>query len=167
MAHRRGVTDEDERVITEAAPAASSFANSERQTEARFASGPLLVSPHQLTQVRLQAETDVFSDLELSADGIHFVHPGSFEVLLTVEWDPENADGHRFSHTKIPDHHPLHSEAIEAPVLNELSGGRQLLRGNSVFGSDGLSCIQLEVWHDAPEPVEIRRAELVVRRLAT
>jgi hypothetical protein len=95
-----------------------------------------------------------------------FNERGWYEVLLTVSWDPSNREGHRFAHTSIPDSHPLHSEAIEAAVLSDLSGGRQLLRGNTIFDPDSaISSLALEVWHDASEPIAIEVASIGLRRL--
>jgi hypothetical protein len=83
-----------------------------------------------------------------------------------VEWGSANRLGRRFSHTAIPDRHPLHSEAIEADVLVEISGGMQLLRGNSWFGPTGVDRIQLEVWQDSGGPVDLDTASLEIRPLA-
>jgi hypothetical protein len=85
-------------------------------------------------------------------------------VLLTVEWDEQNNAGHRFVHTSIPDKHPLHSEAIEASVLNRISNGTQLLRGNTVFGPDHTDTINLEVWQDSGDEIAIADASLEIRR---
>jgi hypothetical protein len=59
----------------------------------------------------------------------------------------------------------LHSEAINAAVLAQLSGGKQLLRGNTIFEPGRVDHLTLEVWHDAPQAVEILGASLVVRDL--
>ncbi len=97
---------------------------------------------------------------------IEFTIRGWYEVLLTVEWDPTNTDGTRFAHTAIPDHHPLHSEAIDAAVLGAISAGRQLLRGNAIFDPDGPHQLSLEVWHNAPEAIAVGAAALDVRALS-
>jgi hypothetical protein len=47
-----------------------------------------------------------------------------------------------------------------------LRGGRQLLRGNTIFGLDHTSEIVLEVWHDSPRPVMVHRGEVRVRQLS-
>jgi hypothetical protein len=73
--------------------------------------------------------------------------------------------GNRSNHTLIPGQEPLHSEAINAAVLKQLSDGRQLLRGNTVFGLDHTREIVLEVWHDSPHPVKVCSGELRVREL--
>ncbi len=78
--------------------------------------------------------------------------------MLTVEWDIEHTDGSRFAHTAIPDEHPLHSEAINAAVLAALSGGRQLLRENTIFAPGEVDHVSFEVWHDARRPVVVRGA---------
>jgi hypothetical protein len=103
----------------------------------------------------------------VTADGADLVFEsrGWYEVLLTVCWSTDNTTGTRFSHTAIPDAHPLHSEAINAKVLADLSNGRQLLRGNSIFNPDGPNRIRLEVWHDAEKAIDITRAELAIRKL--
>jgi hypothetical protein len=133
----------------------------------RFAtSSAVKVEPNSLTPLRLEAIDGVPGEFRPTDEGVKFVEAGWYEILLTVEWDPDVLEGTRFSHTKIPDDHPLHSEAIDASVLSRISGGRQLLRGNSIFGKEGLDEITLEVWHDADEPVEVRRAELAVRKLS-
>jgi hypothetical protein len=98
-------------------------------------------------------------------DGVIFTSDGWYEVLLRVDWDPEDTAGTRFAHTKIPGQEPLHSEAIDASVLARISEGRQLLRGNSVFGPDRTTSLVLEVWHDSDRSVRITYAELVVREL--
>ncbi len=105
----------------------------------------------------------------LSVDGqrIEFTIRGWYEVLLTVEWDPANTDGTRFAHTAIPDHHPLHSEAIDATVLGSISAGRQLLRGNTIFDPDGPNRLSLEVWHDAPDAIAVGAAALDIRILTS
>jgi hypothetical protein len=108
-----------------------------------------------------------------AAPGLHvdeqgfvtFAPTGWFEVLLTVEWGSANRVGRRFSHTSIPDRHPLHSEAIEADVLIDISGGKQLLRGNALFGPKGVDRIQLEVWRDSGAPVNVDTASLEIRPL--
>ena len=86
-------------------------------------------------------------------------------MLLSVAWDPSAVDGTRFSHTRIPDQEPLHSEAISAGVLAQLSDGRQLPRGNTLFGPDRTTSLVLEVWQDSGQPVEVRAASLTVREL--
>ncbi len=97
--------------------------------------------------------------------GIVFDTRGWYEVLMRVDWDPHETSGTRFAHTRIPDNEPLHSEAIDADVLARISRGRQLLRGNTIFGLDHTTSVVLEVWHDAAKPVEVSYAELVVREL--
>ncbi len=87
-------------------------------------------------------------------------------MLLTVEWDPAKIDGAHFAHTAIPDHHPLHSEAIDAAVLGSISAGRQVLRGNTIFDPDGPHQLSLEVWHNAPDPITVGTAGLDVRALS-
>jgi len=123
------------------------------------------VPPRELTRLPLEPEA-ASPHLHHDAErGIVFDTLGWYEVLLQVEWDPSDTSGTRFAHTKIPDNEPLHSEAIDAAVLAQISEGRQLLRGNTVFGLDHTTSIVLEVWHDAEEPVEISYAHLVVRAL--
>jgi len=50
-------------------------------------------------------------------------------------------------------------------VLARISQGRQLLRGNCLFGPDRTTCLVLEVWHDSDGPVEVAHAGLIVREL--
>ena len=100
-----------------------------------------------------------------NGDGVIFMSDGWYEVLLRVDWDPADTSGTRFAHTRIPGQEPLHSEAIDASVLARISEGRQLLRGNSLFGPDRTTSLVLEVWHDSDQPVRITYAELVVREL--
>jgi hypothetical protein len=97
--------------------------------------------------------------------GITFRRAGWYEVLLTVNWDATNIHGTRFSHTAIPDQHPLHNEAINAAVLAALSSGRQLLRGNTIFVPGEVDHISLEVWHDANATLDILDAGLEIRDL--
>ena len=119
-----------------------------------------------LTPIVLTGPSPASAHLRLAGVRIEFLTEGWYEVLLRVDWDPSAATGTRFSHTKVPGQEPLHSEAIGAGVLSQISQGRQLLRGNSLFGPDRTTGLELEVWHDAPGPVGVRYAELVVRELA-
>ena len=130
------------------------------------AKGPVSVPDRVLTPVGLTSPPERSPHVEHGQDGIAFRTDGWYEVLLRVEWDPANRDGTRFSHTKIPGQEPLHSEAISAAVLIELNGGRQLLRGNSLFGPDRTTGLVLEVWQDSGTTVALAYAELVVRELA-
>jgi hypothetical protein len=86
-------------------------------------------------------------------------------VLLRVAWDPAEMTGTRFSHSKIPGQQPLHSEAVDAAVLTEISNGEQLLRGNTVFGHEHTSALVLECWHDAPTAAAITAAAFTVSEL--
>jgi len=104
--------------------------------------------------------------LEVTDRSIRFVARRWCEVLLTVVWDPSNTDGTRFCHTTIPDHHPLHSEAVAADVLARISNGRQLLRGNTIFNPGGPEALALEVWQDSGRPVTIKEARLELRSLS-
>jgi hypothetical protein len=123
-----------------------------------------VVPAQRLHQLRLVPDADP-GDLEPRDGGITFTRRTLSEVLLTVEWTTTNTDGTRFAHTAIPDQHPLHSEAINAKVLALLSGGRQLLRGDTIFVPGEVDHISLEAWHDAPEPISGREATLEVRDL--
>src|SRR4051812_7841454 len=126
---------------------------------------PLTVTPASLTPIRLTQPDDGSPNVALGDDGVVFRTEGWYEVLLEVHWDPEVRDGTRFSHTKIPGQEPLHSEAINADVVAQLSEGRQLLRGNSLFGPERTSCLVLEVWQDSGRPVDVEKAGLIVREL--
>jgi hypothetical protein len=138
--------------------------------------GPLVVGERRLTRVPLTEPDEGSSAVALGDDAIEFLTAGWYEVLLEVHWDEEETEGTRFAHTKIPGHQPLHSEAITAAVLAQISEGRQLLRGNGLFGPPegplkgpgnvGPSCIALEVWHDSDYPIAVRFASLTVRELS-
>ena len=133
--------------------------------EIRFATArPVGIANRQLTPVDLESP-DGTPHVHLGRDGVVFDTDGWYEVLLRVDWDTAKTVGTRFSHTKIPGQEPLHSEAINALVLAQLSQGRQLLRGNSLFGPDRTTSLVLEVWQDSGEVIEVSYAELVVREL--
>jgi hypothetical protein len=104
--------------------------------------------------------------IEVSNGHLLFTVACWYEILLTVEWDPTNSRGYRFAHTKIPDTHPLHSEAIEANVLSKLSKGKQLLRGNTFFDpKTNTNSIALEVWQNSGKVIKVRYACLEIRPL--
>lgn len=128
---------------------------------------PLLVESDVLTPVPLVAQADTTLPLwfELQDGEVSFVTDGWFEVLLAVQWDAANRSGERFSNTAIPNRHPLHSEAISASVLADVSEGKQLLRGNTVFGPEGADRLRLQVWQNSGVPVEVKNASLGVRPL--
>jgi len=126
---------------------------------------PLMINPSTLTPIRLVEPDEGSPNVALTGDGVVFRTEGWYEVLLEVHWDADARSGTRFSHTKIPGQEPLHSEAIAADVLTQLSGGRQLLRGNTIFGPDRTSALVLEVWQDSGRPVEVEKAGLIVREL--
>jgi hypothetical protein len=134
--------------------------------EVRFSTtATLLVRNEQMTVATLSQPEDVGSHVRYTDEGVVFNTEGWYEVLLRVDWDASNTDGTRFSHTRIPDQEPLHSEAINAAVLAQLSGGRQLLRGNSLFGPDRTTSLRLEVWQDSGQDLDVKYAELVIREL--
>jgi hypothetical protein len=128
---------------------------------------PVLVPPRRMTPLRLSPNGPPLPAVVSSGDGVRFETVGWYEVLMAVEWDRHDSEGTRFSHTRIPGQEPLHSEAINAAVLVQLSGGRQLLRGNTVFGLDHTLELVLEVWHDSPRPVGVHSGELRIRALGT
>jgi hypothetical protein len=133
--------------------------------EARLQARGLLIPSNELFRVPLIPAGDT-PMVSVERGEVIFRERGWYEVLLTVSWDATNRGGHRFSHTSIPDSHPLHSEAIEAGVLADLSDGRQLLRGNTVFDPDSvISSLALEVWQDTPEPIAVSEASIELRRL--
>ena len=135
-------------------------------TTTRFETpSPITIAPSALTAIRLAEPDEGSPNVALTADGVVFRTEGWYEVLLEVHWDQGAREGTRFSHTKIPDQEPLHSEAIAADVLAQLSEGRQLLRGNSIFGPERTSCLVLEVWQDSGHPVAVEKAGLIVREL--
>jgi hypothetical protein len=125
-----------------------------------------MIDADRLTPLVLGEPARPHQGVHVRDGGVHFDVEGWFEVLLRVAWSSAVTRGTRFSHTRIPDQEPLHSEAIDGDVLHRISGGEQRLRGNSLFGPDRTTCLVLEVWHDAPERVEVREAELIVRELA-
>lgn len=132
--------------------------------ETAFRTGqPVLVPPRRMTPLRLSPQGAPLAGVATSGDGIRFETVGWYEVLLAVEWDSHDTEGTRFSHTRIPGQEPLHSEAINAAVLVQLSGGRQ--RGNTMFGLDHTLEIVLEVWHDSPRAVPVHSGELRIRKL--
>jgi hypothetical protein len=126
---------------------------------------PITVPPRRLTSLELRDPVPGCPHAHVDGTGVHFDAEGWFEVLLRVAWATDDDSGTRFCHTKIPDQEPLHSEAISAAVLAQLSGGQQLLRGNSLFGPDRTTCLVLEVWHDAEAAVKVDEAELILREL--
>ena len=125
---------------------------------------PAAIFDRRLTPIELESSGGS-PHVHLAQEGVVFDTDGWYEVLLRVDWDSTITTGTRFSHTKIPGQEPLHSEAINALVLAQLSQGRQLLRGNSLFGPDRTTSLVLEVWQDSGELVKVSYAELVVREL--
>ncbi len=133
---------------------------------ARFTLSEVVFVPDRhLTRVPLEPTDADVAGIVAKGGGIEFGVAGWFEVLLMVDWGPSNRYGTRFSHTAIPDEHPLHSEAIDAGVLVDLSAGKQLLRGNSMFGPKGVDRIDLEVWQDSGSFLDVRDASLEIRPL--
>jgi hypothetical protein len=127
--------------------------------------GSCMVRNRELTPLTLVEGAPSSDALTLTEGAISFVVPGRYEVLLAVHWDSDNRSGTRFAHSRIPDSQPLHSEAIPAEVLAALSDGRQLLRGNGLFGPGGPDTIRLEVWQDSGRPIAVQSASLTVREL--
>jgi hypothetical protein len=132
-----------------------------------FAATPHDIPARALHPVELHAPDTPAPGIDVVDGTLRFRLAGWYEILLTVGWDPGQTAGTRFAHTAIPDHHPLHSEAINAAVLAALSAGRQLLRGNTIFQPGTIDCVRLELWHDNPTPVHIHEASLAVRLLRT
>jgi hypothetical protein len=133
--------------------------------EIRLEKYDLRIPPCTLERVSLEVVGDSRT-IRVENGEVCFTARGWYEILLTVAWDGTNRDGHRFAHTAIPDSHPLHSEAIEARVLADLSAGRQLLRGNTIFDPNTtISSFALEVWQDSSTPVAISEASICLRRL--
>ena len=50
-------------------------------------------------------------------------------------------------------------------MLVDLSDGKQLLRGNTMFGAKGVDRIQLEVWQDSGTSLDVENASLEIRPL--
>jgi len=132
-----------------------------------FAAQAQPVPPQTLHPIRLHAPDTPTAAIDVVDGQLMFRTAGWYEILLTVGWDATVTTGTRFAHTAIPDHHPLHSEAINAAVLAALSDGKQLLRGNTIFEPGTIDCLALEVWHDSPAPVHIHDASLAIRPLHT
>ena len=126
---------------------------------------PFEVPNTQLSALRLSRQIGTLPGVEAEDGGVRFHRAGWFEIVLTVAWEPTVRHGRRFAHTAVPHQHPLHSEAIEAGVLAELSQGRQLLRGSSVFGPGSIDRVVLEVWQDSGTSVSVPHASLEVRLL--
>jgi hypothetical protein len=136
------------------------------EPRARFVLREIVCVPdRQLTRLPLEPTDAHVAGIVAENGGIEFGVAGWYEALLTVDWGSSNRYGTRFSHTAIPDEHPLHSEAIEAGVLVDLSAGKQRLRGNSMFGPPGVDRIDLEVWQDSGLPIDVRDASLEIRPL--
>jgi hypothetical protein len=127
---------------------------------------PIEIPDRQLFTLPLAQREAPYPGIATSGNGIMFTIRGWFEVLLTVHWDTSNTTGHRFAHTAIPDDHPLHSEAIDAAVLSQLSEGKQLLRGNTLFEPGRVDAISLSVWHDSGEDLTVHHASIGIRALA-
>jgi hypothetical protein len=128
--------------------------------------GALEIESAGLTAVPLSARLPRADDIDCVDGVVVFRAEGWYEILLAVEWDPEARRGTRFSHTTVPGQQPLHSEAVSAGVLAAISGGRQLLRGNTLFGPERTDRLALEVWQDSGEVVELKSAAITVRELA-
>lgn len=135
--------------------------------EVTFTAAAVAPVPNErLTPIPLSALVGISDHVGYADDGVVFRTDGWYEILLEVDWDPSVRRGTRFSHTNIPGQEPLHSEAIAADVLADISGGKQLLRGNSVFGPNRTTRLVLEVWQNSGQAVEIRSAALTVRELS-
>lgn len=129
--------------------------------------GGLRVESGRLTQVPLPESEAAATDDVLYRDGaIVFRTEGWYEALVEVDWDPRERRGSRFIHTAVPGQQPLHSEAINAGVLADISNGKQLLRGNTLFGPHHTPRLALEVWQDSGGSVELKGAALTIRELA-
>ena len=127
--------------------------------------GPVDVPDRSMTKLALVPGSGPETGVRCEGGALHFEVVGWYEVMLEVAWDPGVVGGTRFAHSKVPGQQPLHSEAIDAAVLAQISEGRQLLRGNTVFGHDHTSTLVLEVWQDSGGPVRVSQADLVVREL--
>jgi hypothetical protein len=119
-----------------------------------------------LASVPLSAALPRAEDVDCIDGVVVFRSEGCYEILLEVAWDPRARRGTRFSHTSVPGQQPLHSEAVSADVLAAISGGRQRLRGNTLFGPERTASLALEVWQDSGDMVELKAAAITVRELA-
>ena len=75
-----------------------------------------------MTTLTLRLEADGLDGVTSSGRGVRRKRTGWYEVLLGEARDPLDTDGTPFSHTRMPDHEPLHSEAINA-ANNDLQLG--------------------------------------------
>jgi hypothetical protein len=123
------------------------------------------VNNGELTPIPLPSPHGSSDHVDYQGQGVVFRTDGLYEVLLKVDWEPSARRGTRFSHTNIPDQEPLHSEAIAADVLADISGGSQRLRAMSLFGPDRTKSLVLEVWQDSGQAVTINAASLTVREI--
>jgi hypothetical protein len=128
--------------------------------------GAIEIESSRLTAVPLSAPLPRAEDVDCVDGVVVFRSEGWYEILLEVQWDSEARRGTRFSHTSVPGQQPLHSEAVGAGVLAAISGGRQLLRGNTLFGPERTARLALEVWQDSGDMVELKAAAITVRELA-
>jgi hypothetical protein len=129
------------------------------------AAASISIQNGELSPVPLSAVVGHSDHVAYGEDGVTFRTDGLYEVLLKVDWDPSVRHGTRFSHTKVPGQEPLHSEAIAADVLADISGGSQRLRGVSLFGPDSTTRLVLEVWQNSGAKVTINAAAMTVREL--
>src|ERR1041385_9273292 len=127
-----------------------------RSTTQFRAPGPRRIPSRELTHITLVEGRPASDALLLREGAVTFVVPGWYEVMLVVEWDPENRQGARFAHSRIGDSPPLHSEAIPAGVLADISGGGQLLRGDGPFGPGGAGAARLGGWPGSRGPGGVR-----------
>jgi hypothetical protein len=108
---------------------------------------PVLIQPNTLTALSINSGHDT----------IRVNVRAWYDVWMMVQWDESATNGTRFAHTKfLNGNPPLHSEAINADVLSKISGGKQILRGNTIISPEDE--FSLEVWHDSEYPVEIKNA---------
>jgi hypothetical protein len=128
--------------------------------------GAVYIESAQLTPVALSGSVPRTEDVDCVDGVVVFRSEGWYEILLEVDWDPEARRGTRFSHTAVRGQQPLHSEAVSAGVLAAISGGKQLLRGNTLFGPERTASLALEVWQDSGDVVELKAAAITVRELA-
>lgn len=128
-----------------------------------FTGGPVTVPPRTLTAIPLAAAGD---QAAVAVEDGELVFTGPLvqrELILHVRWPGGMTGGHRFAHTRCDDGAPLHSEAIEARVLDGLTGGTQVLRGTTWTGPGGVSRVAVEVWHDASTELQVEAVSVTVR----
>lgn len=116
--------------------------------------GNATVRSGQLTLVPLTDPGGLPVGVSVTADG-HLAFAAAATGWWTVELEADwgagaGVDGsHRFVHTASTSTvAPVHTESVDASVLEALTGGVQRLRANVVTGPGHLADLRVEAWHD-------------------